>query len=47
MKDDHTDECVGGDKADYAINYRGPFTYQTNDKGEIGDGRVYLPIIKK
>ncbi len=47
MKDDHADECVGGDKADYAINYRGPFTYQTNDKGEIGDGRVYLPIIKK
>lgn len=47
MKDDHTDECVGGDKADYAINYRGPFKAQTYDYGEIGDGNVYLPIIKK
>ncbi len=47
MKDDNAANCTGGEASAYAINYRGPFTETINDKGEIGNGNVYLPIIKK
>jgi hypothetical protein len=46
MKDDGAVSCTGGEASAYAVYYRGPFTEQTNDKGEVS-GNVYLPFIKK
>jgi hypothetical protein len=46
MKDDNADSCTGGTASAYAIYYRGPFTEQTYDQGEVGGG-VFLPIIKR